>query len=215
MALTFDDGPNGQCTTDVLDALAATTAPATFFLVGAFVDLARDDVLLARMAREGHTIGVHAYWHNAVRRTFFADLTATDIQATVESVGRAFARAGAAAPPITYYRPPFGFLTRATQRGVALAGFTLVTWSLSVEDWPHWRRAQDIVDPIVAQVKAGDVIVLHDGNESGPHLGPACFDHPALGDAVRLLVPALRARGLEPTPLADVLSINHSAAAAP
>src|SRR5256885_476339 len=56
VALTFDDGPNGRCTADVLDALAAVGAPATFFVLGANVDAGGNDEVLARMVREGHTI---------------------------------------------------------------------------------------------------------------------------------------------------------------
>ena len=61
VALTFDDGPNGRCTEAVLDALAASKTPATFFVLGANVADGRNDELLARMVREGHMIGLHSY----------------------------------------------------------------------------------------------------------------------------------------------------------
>src|SRR5262249_61297606 len=43
VALTFDDGPNGRCTEEVLDALAENGAPATFFVLGANVATGLDD----------------------------------------------------------------------------------------------------------------------------------------------------------------------------
>lgn len=205
VAITFDDGPDGSCTAGVLDALAETKAPATFFLVGAFVDEGQNDALVARMLREGHTLAVHGYYHFGVRRVFFSDLTAIDLRRASDSITRALHRAGQTPPAITYYRPPFGLMTNATQRGATLAGLSLVKWTVSVQDWPRWRERDDIVNPILDTVQAGDVIVLHDGNEFGPSMTPVCRNHPALADAVRALVPALRAKGLEPAPLADVL----------
>ena len=206
VALTFDDGPNGRCTEGVLDALAATGTPAAFFLVGSFVDRAIDDALLARMVREGHTLGVHGYWHNAIRRTFFSDLTADDLRTTANSISHALDRGSQPTPPIGYYRPPYGFYTTASRRGVARAGFRLVTWAVSVNDWPSWRQADDIVAPIMARVHAGDVIVLHDGTESGGNSQRTCLDHPALAEAIRRLIPALHAAGLTPVPLATLLA---------
>src|SRR5436309_13685388 len=52
-------------TFDVLDALAEGRAPATFFLLSRNVDAGGDDDLLARMVPEGHTIGLHGYYHEA------------------------------------------------------------------------------------------------------------------------------------------------------
>jgi peptidoglycan/xylan/chitin deacetylase (PgdA/CDA1 family) len=205
VALTFDDGPNGRCTEAVLDVLTAARAPATFFLVGAFVDRGVDDGLVARMIEDGHTLGLHGYWHNSIRRTFFTDLTLADLHATTDSIRRALSRQGVLSPPLRFFRPPFGYYTGAMRRAVTLAGLSLVTWGISVNDWPSWRQADDITRPILAQVRPGDVIVLHDGNELGPGPPDTCVDHPALADAVRDLIPALRARGLEPSPLAEVL----------
>src|SRR5204863_9606342 len=76
VALTFDDGPHPEGTPEVMEALDAAGAVATFFLCGEQVE--RDPALAAEIAAAGHTIAVHAYRHrNMLRlppRTFADDL---------------------------------------------------------------------------------------------------------------------------------------------
>src|SRR5213075_672907 len=61
---------------------------------------------------------------------------------------------------------PFGFLTEAAARAAAEAGFRIVEWTVSVGDWERERRAEEITGAILARVRPGDVIVLHDGDRT-------------------------------------------------
>jgi chitooligosaccharide deacetylase len=207
VALTFDDGPNGRCTEAVLDALAETRTPATFFVLGANVDARADDALLARMVGEGHEIALHGYRHG-VRRLFWRDLTETDLGRASEAVGAALARAGAPPAPIRFYRPPYGFLLGPTVRAAAARDLTVVLWTLSARDWARDRRAADVAADLVATVSPGDVIVLHDGHETHRDAAGACRRRAVAAEAVRLLLPALAARGLHVAPLAQVLGLD-------
>jgi len=213
VALTFDDGPNGRCTEAVLDALRDVGAPATFFVLGENVAREQDDALLARMAREGHTIGVHSETH-AVRPLFLRGATAAELGAARAAVDAALARAGIAErPAVTLFRPPFGFLTEAAARAAAEAGFRIVEWTVSVGDWERERRAEEITGAILARVRPGDVIVLHDGDRTHHRSRERCRDRPNAAATVRLLVPALAARGLRPAPLPEVLGLAAEAPA--
>lgn len=58
--LTFDDGPSIY-TDEILDVLARYDVKATFFVVGKEEEHAQD--ALRRIAKEGHTIGLHSYSH--------------------------------------------------------------------------------------------------------------------------------------------------------
>jgi peptidoglycan/xylan/chitin deacetylase (PgdA/CDA1 family) len=60
--LTFDDGPAGKVTKDVLDILKKEEVPATFFLIGN--QISGQDEILLRMKNEGHSIGLHSMSHN-------------------------------------------------------------------------------------------------------------------------------------------------------
>lgn len=59
--LTFDDGPGGKVTTQVLDTLKKENVKATFFVVGELVETNPD--IIKRMYEEGHSIGLHTYSH--------------------------------------------------------------------------------------------------------------------------------------------------------
>lgn len=59
--LTFDDGPSGSSTEEILDILKENDVHATFFVVNYSADKVP---LLQRMVDEGHTIGIHAYDHD-------------------------------------------------------------------------------------------------------------------------------------------------------
>jgi chitooligosaccharide deacetylase len=205
VALTFDDGPNGRCTEAVLDALRDVRAPAAFFVLGANVATGRNDALLARMVREGHTIGVHSRSHR-VRPLFRLRLTAAELGASRTAIAESLARAGVEEPsPVWLFRPPFGLLTTPAARAAAEAGFAIVEWTVSVGDWKLGRRAAEVADSILARARPGDVIVLHDGNGTWQRSLETCRDRPNAAEVVRLLVPALAGRGLRPAPLAEVL----------
>lgn len=59
--LTFDAGYENGCTASILDTLQKHQVPATFFLVGNYLETCPD--LVCRMVEEGHTVGNHTYSH--------------------------------------------------------------------------------------------------------------------------------------------------------
>ncbi len=62
VALTFDDGPTGRFTPDILAILRERGVKATFFLTGRE---AEENLPQARMiVSEGHQIGNHSYTHS-------------------------------------------------------------------------------------------------------------------------------------------------------
>ena len=58
--LTFDDGP-GTGTEKILDILKKKDVKATFFVTGKEDDTAKK--IIKRIAKEGHTLGMHSYSH--------------------------------------------------------------------------------------------------------------------------------------------------------
>ncbi|MGL4774268.1 MAG: polysaccharide deacetylase family protein [Clostridium sp.] len=60
--LTFDDGPGGKVTEEVLDTLKSNDVKATFFLIGN--QIKGQEALLKRMVNEGHSLGLHSMTHN-------------------------------------------------------------------------------------------------------------------------------------------------------
>jgi peptidoglycan-N-acetylglucosamine deacetylase len=175
VALTFDDGPDPSRTPALLDALAELEVEATFFCVGAEVDA--HPALARRIARDGHELGNHTYTHRylplARSRAVGRELAAADA---------ALVRATGAAPVIA--RPPYGGRAMRTARAFARHGKRMVLWDVNSYDWKG-APAAEVAARVLARVRPGSVVLLHDGGRRGADTVAA----------VRLLVPALRAQG--------------------
>ncbi len=155
VALTFDDGPHPDGTPAVLEALAAAGAKATFFLVGEQVERFPD--VAAQVAAGGHAIALHGHRHrNLLRvgpRALAADLDR----------GHAAIAAATGRSPVRY-RPPYGIFSPA---GLALArrrGWTPTLWSEWGRDWRALTTSARIADRLTADLRAGDVLLLHDAD---------------------------------------------------
>ena len=70
--LTFDDGPGGKVTNDILDILKKEEVPATFFLIGSQIENQED--LIKRIHSEGHSLGLHSMSHDKQKLYYNNDL---------------------------------------------------------------------------------------------------------------------------------------------
>lgn len=158
IALTFDDGPNGPVTDQILNALKERHVPATFFLIGMNVE--RCPKIAQRMVPEGHLIGIHTYRHPR-----FDQISAAETERDIDEGSQVIETVTGVRPH--WFRPPYGIngarlADVCRKQGLAVAG-----WSLDANDWnPH--PVEDLVDTIVSQAVSGDIILLHDGCETRP-----------------------------------------------
>jgi len=181
--LTFDDGPNPTTTPDLLDVLAREGVPATFFLIDAHVS-EETAPLIRRMFAEGHSIGVHsASWSYLV-------LSREDLAGRLETAASRIDQFGGARP-CRAFRPHAGWRGGEMYVGLQRAGYRLIGWGWNRWDW-NWfkRRTADNIVKRISRAGAGDIIVMHDGDQSAPRQ-----DQRQTVDATARLIPALRARG--------------------
>jgi len=85
--LTFDDGPAGKVTRDILDILKKESVPATFFVIGN--QIKNQEELIKRMYNEGHALGLHSMSHKkdclyCSNEAFLKEMLAT--QETINSI---------------------------------------------------------------------------------------------------------------------------------
>ena len=152
IALTFDDGPSGRFTRRLLEGLEDRGVKATFLLCGYRIEDYPKEA--ARIAAEGHEIGLHGFSHDPMN-------TMTASQVTAEIKKTAALLPGKA----PFLRPPGGQYNGATIAAAKSAGLAILSWSLDPKDW-----ATDDADLITARVvekaKDGDVVLLHDMSDS-------------------------------------------------
>ena len=149
VALTFDDGPNKECTKDLLDGLKARGAKATFFLMGE--NIPGNEDLVRRMKEEGHLIGNHSYRH--IQLTKAGSKAVCD---AVDQTSRMIEEITGERPQ--YLRPPYGDWNEDLECKVDM---TTVLWSVDSLDWKLQNR-QKIVKRVLKDVKDGDIILMHD-----------------------------------------------------
>jgi peptidoglycan/xylan/chitin deacetylase (PgdA/CDA1 family) len=188
--LTFDDGPNPDWTPALLDALRDTDARATFFLIDQHIT-PETEAIVARIADEGHAIGLHT----GTRRPM---ITAPDDLAARLDHAAARIRTISGAEPCRLFRPHAGWRSLRMYRGLDRAGYKLAGWSWGMWDWEWWRqpRADRVTDRLARKASPGDIVVIHDGH----HVNPRA-DRRHAAETVRLLVPRLRTRGFRFAPL--------------
>jgi len=190
--LTFDDGPNPDWTPALLDALRDTGTQATFFIIDDHLT-PETAPILARMALEGHAIGLHSGTRKLmVKRP-------EDLAEQLRAAGDRIT-AAAGVRPCRLFRPHAGWRSATMYQGLKLLDYRLAGWSWGMWDWDWWRtpKGDRIASRLARKASAGDIVVIHDGHHVNPRP-----DRRYAGDTVRQLVPQLRARGFEFRRLCD------------
>ncbi len=154
--LTFDAGYENGNTAPILDALKKHNVPATFFVVGHYLETAPE--LVQRMVAEGHTVGNHTYHHpdmSAIRDVSAFKEELETVEATYKEVtGQEMER---------IYRPPQGkYSTQNLQMAKAL-GYRTYFWSLAYVDWYTDKQPtrEQAFDKLLTRVHPGAVVLLH------------------------------------------------------
>ena len=163
VVLTFDDGPWGPTTPDVLKALDAQCVKATFFLIGRNAQMHPE--LVRREIAEGHTVGHHTWDHPALTlRNMSAEAGLLDITKGMEADDRA-ARAGpwTGEPRVPFFRyPGFGDSpsTLAWLRDHHVAVFGADLWA---SDWIPMTPDAELA-LLMGRVRAAGrgIVLLHD-----------------------------------------------------
>jgi peptidoglycan/xylan/chitin deacetylase (PgdA/CDA1 family) len=182
VALTFDDGPDPDCTPAVLDALADAGARAVFFLVGEQVEAHPE--LARRVADEGHVVALHGFRHVE------HDELGADARADLERGAAATTAATGVEPRL--YRPPYGRFSEESYSAVRELGLAPVYWSGWGGDWDP-IPAERIADLAIRDLMPGVILLLHDSARyaSRPSAAPTA-------EALPAILAAMRERGLEP-----------------
>ena len=171
IALTFDDGPGVKATARILAALEEVGGRATFFMLGE--NAAAHPNLARQVAHAGHLVGTHTNSHKSLIR-----LTAKEMLQEVELSLDNIQKATGVRPAIL--RPPYGNVNDLVKETLDLP---LVNWSVDTRDWDS-RDAQKVYDHILANVRDGDIVLMHD-----------IYDSTA--EAVEMVLPELVKRGYQ------------------
>ncbi|HEX6851780.1 MAG TPA: polysaccharide deacetylase family protein [Candidatus Polarisedimenticolaceae bacterium] len=181
VAVSFDDGPDPDVTPRVLDLLEARGARASFFLVGARA-VAHPEVVRA-IVRRGHRVENHTWSHSHAFSVLPPGAVGREIDRAQREIGALAGRAP------RWFRAPAGLRPPWLDPQLRRRGISLASWT---------RRGFDAVDTNASRVaarltrglRAGDVLVLHDGP-----------GHRVVLDALPRVLDAIDRAGLRAVPL--------------
>lgn len=157
IVLTFDDAPHPLTTPLLLAALKRSRAHASFFVVGDGLRLYPE--LAARIVSGGHRMGNHSQYHNNLTRLSPAEFD-HEVQTCFASIAREKQQTD-------LFRPPGGGLNRDVMDYMYRHDTTLAWWSRNPGDW-EIPEAWKIWDRVKGQMRAGDIMLLHDARPGTP-----------------------------------------------
>ena len=183
---TYDDGPNPTTTPDLLDVLARAGVHATFFLIDRHLT-EETAPIVKRMFAEDHAVALHSAHKNYMLKS------PTQLARTLEAAASRIEDLTGSSP-CRAFRPRGGWRSRAMYEGLREIDFKLVGWGWMLWDVDlfHPRTADRTVARILARARGGDIIVMHDGDESAPRK-----DQRATVEATARLIPEFRRKMFE------------------
>jgi peptidoglycan/xylan/chitin deacetylase (PgdA/CDA1 family) len=156
LALTYDDGPNGTLTPELLDLLERYRARATFFMLGQHAQ--QHPEIVDRVIQEGHQVGCHSDQHlNAWKVLPWRAIK--DIELGYQHLGPWISRTAA-------FRPPYGKITLPTQRLVLRKGAKIWWWTIDSGDSNETLPAPETVTDKLRE-EGGGIVLMHDGALTG------------------------------------------------
>lgn len=154
--LTFDCGFENGNTAPILDALKKHSVPATFFVVGHYLESAPE--LVKRMTDEGHCVGNHTYNHPDMSQI-----------SNMEAFKREMDDVASLYKQITgkelsmYYRPPQGKYSRENLEMAQKLGYKTFFWSLAYVDWYQDKQPsrEEAFSKLTGRIHPGAIVLLH------------------------------------------------------
>lgn len=195
LALTFEEGPSEEYTTEILDILKENDAKATFFCLASEVEKYNDEIVI-RERDEGHQVCVgtsNAERLNGGNSKALTNINLDDINYQVEHGLEALNQAldGVGVSLIT--RLPGNNLRENMVQAIDQYVTADIGWNVDTGDW--MESSAEAVYNVMMTLEPGDIVRLHDGG--GEHSGTV--------EALRRAIPELISRGYSFVTIDDLL----------
>lgn len=149
VALTFDDGPNGVHTNEILDTLEEYNCVATFFDVGNLIGTYPETV--ARAASLGCEMATHSWSHKNLKKA-----TREEIEAELNKSREALKSVIGKYP--TLMRPPGGAVGDILRE---VCSEYMIGWSVDTRDWES-RDCDKVIESVKREGNLdGDIVLMH------------------------------------------------------
>lgn len=152
IAFTFDDGPAGEKTMRIMNALLDNKANATFFILGNKVNNYKETVEF--MNKNGFEIGSHTYEHTSLPKLKNGKLEES-ISKTENNIKAITGK------DVLLIRPPYGAINDYVKESL---NHPFILWDVDTNDWLYKDKDHNI-NHIIENAKDGDIVLMHDIHE--------------------------------------------------
>ncbi|MBN2080751.1 polysaccharide deacetylase family protein [bacterium] len=168
VALTFDDGPHPEFTSQLLAVLEYYDVPATFFYVGVQAQKYPHWVKMTHQA--GHEIASQTYDHFRLPKLPREEkiYQIDEYQRLIEGLIGVTPR---------FLRPPGGQVDPETEELVAERGMVLGLWDVGLNDTRDGKTKQQMLDMAKRKIRSGSVVLAHDGIQATVDMLPELIEY--------------------------------------
>jgi peptidoglycan/xylan/chitin deacetylase (PgdA/CDA1 family) len=191
IAITIDDGPDPEVTPQVLSILAEHRVRATFFCIGERAE--RHAACVRECVQAGHAIENHSFRHEHN----FSLLGPVRLRREIARAQQVLAQVSGTPP--RFFRAPAGLRNPLLDPILQRQGLQLTSWTRRGFDTVS-SDAASILARLSRNLRAGDILLLHDG-----HAARSAGGTPVVLQVLPGLIAAIAQRSLRPVTLREAL----------
>ncbi|MBQ9965395.1 MAG: polysaccharide deacetylase family protein [Clostridia bacterium] len=163
IAISFDAAWGNDDTETLIDILAEYEVPATFFVVGAWVDKYPESV--KALSDAGHHIENHSNTHPYMS-TLSREQMLNELSACNEKIEGITGRCP------TLFRPPYGDYSNPVIEAVEEAKMYTIQWSIDSLDWKDTATPESICERVTKKAHEGGIVLFHNDADFTPKALP-------------------------------------------
>ncbi len=167
IAVSFDAAWGNDDTETLIKILKKYDIPATFFVVGAWVDKYPESV--EALHKAGHQIQNHSNTH-----PYMTDLSREQMAGEIKACNDKIAAITGITP--TLLRPPYGDYDNAVIETVDSLNMKTIQWSVDSLDWKDTATPENICERVTSKVENGSIVLFHNDADHTPAALPAIFE---------------------------------------
>ena len=165
--LTFDAAWGADDTDTLIATLQKYNAPATFFVVGQWVDKYPEEV--KKLSEAGNDVMNHSATH-----PYMTSLSESGMKEQLETCNDKIEAVIGKRP--TLFRCPYGDYNNKVVSTVESLGMKTLQWDVDSLDWKDTSTADSIVTRVTSKVKNGSIILFHNDADHTPEALPIILE---------------------------------------
>lgn len=167
IAISFDAAWGADDTDTLISVLKKYNVPATFFVVGEWVDKYPDEV--KKLSDAGHDVMNHSATH-----PYMTSLSSERMISELQTCNEKIAAITGKKP--TLFRCPYGDYNNSVISTVESQGMKTIQWDVDSLDWKDSATVESIVSRVTGKVKNGSIVLFHNDADHTPEALPIILE---------------------------------------